>query len=484
MTSRHVRCTIIAFLCVSLGITPQGNAQSIQVRAQLSGTRLPVSTIGSSANARECLAVTQRLSQEGDSVLRELAQVSGISKILYRPIVRAVTTARLAHAFSCLTKHAVRGGSPADWDAIATLYLKTRQADQARRTLEQLLQRSRGTERTAVLLRLVTEIMPEADQQHGDVTSYERYVRQLDQLGPAERMNQIRAHAAFSLPEEVALLRKASIVPPRSGMPGKGDRQPTPVHLEKTYTLARAMMIVPSTPRARRDSAAVYYVWSTRRLATWRAEHGDAAGACAMLREAIGLLPAGTSADVASALAMYDMIGRPGPALDTPYWLNLSPGMRFSLKGKVTILMYSGQGGPSPNIPDTINPGVAGMRVLDTLLNRFGTTAVQAVIVTMVPVPPATDSQVAESAAAAFEGVRPYWLNERKIVWPIAGDVRIKHADSAQQARTIAGQYKVVGFPSYYLLDKQGIVRFARSGSYPDMEVTFSNVVRRLLAEP
>ena len=214
-------------------------------------------------------------------------------------------------------------------------------------------------------------------------------------------------------------------------------------------------------------------------LAGILASDGKNDEALALLRRAPADLPeAGTAKRVSSLLDRLELIGTPAAPLTAPRWLSMPAGATvLDLKGKVTLIEFSAH---------WCAPCTQSYPALNRFRKAFGAQGFQTAIATELYGFFGTAKNLAAEAELARD--RAYFAKHLPAV-PIAignqvtitGDGETTVYSPARDPNHLA--YRVGGLPQFYLVDRQGRVRFQLSGYGKESEAKLLKLIRTLISE-
>jgi thiol-disulfide isomerase/thioredoxin len=231
---------------------------------------------------------------------------------------------------------------------------------------------------------------------------------------------------------------------------------------------------------ARRKKYAPRVVDSYIELAGILASDGRNDEALALLRRAPADLPeVGTTAEhVSGLLGRLELIGTPAAPLTAPRWLGVPAGTTVvDLKGKVTLIEFSAH---------WCAPCTQSYPALNRFRKAFGAQGFHTIIVTELYGYFGTARNLAPDAELARD--RAYFAKLLPGV-PIAiGNQVTITSDGEKTVYSPARdpnnlQYRVGGLPQFYLVDRQGRIRFLLSGYGNETEAKLLKFIRRLLSE-
>jgi len=172
----------------------------------------------------------------------------------------------------------------------------------------------------------------------------------------------------------------------------------------------------------------------------------------------------------------YAFVGQHVPAeLAAPYWLNAPDGMtKADLSQPVTLVEFTWTGCPECH---------KGYPALRSIYTKYRDRGVHPMFMTyLFQQTPQHDTATAEQELAYDEH---FWRDDKPIPFPIGV---LAAQDTATRARGEAyvplfQTYAVIGAPTYYVIDRHGIIRYVQSGHRKDLEAKLSGIIERLLRE-
>ena len=230
---------------------------------------------------------------------------------------------------------------------------------------------------------------------------------------------------------------------------------------------------------ARRKKHAASLVYSYMELAEILASDGKNEEALALVRRAPTDVPELPTAakNVAGVLARLELIGTAAAPLTAPRWLNLPAGATtLDLKGKVTLIEFSAH---------WCAPCTQSYPALNRFRRALGAQGFQAVIATELYGYFGAAKALTPDAELARD--RTYFAKHLPAV-PIAiGNQVTITTDGKTTVYSPARDpnhlnYRVGGLPQFYLIDREGRVRFMLSGYGNDSEAKLLKMVRTLIA--
>jgi thiol-disulfide isomerase/thioredoxin len=205
------------------------------------------------------------------------------------------------------------------------------------------------------------------------------------------------------------------------------------------------------------------------------AERGDVARAKAVISEGIAACPPTSSAYLKGTLARYEMIGKPAPAIATRYWFNAPGAKNLDFKGKVTLVEFTNT---------SCGWCKVGYPSLKRLYTRYGSSGFQPVLVSSLYGDVGGEPATAEKELAYDH---KYWVEENGIPFSVAILETGVDTTGGQVRRTTPSAFTdyilTAGYPAYYMVDKNGIVRYVQLGHRGNLEANFARIIERLSRE-
>ena len=231
---------------------------------------------------------------------------------------------------------------------------------------------------------------------------------------------------------------------------------------------------------ARRQKYGPRLVNSYIELAGILASAGRNDEALALLRRTPADLPEvpAASKHISGLLARLELIGTPGAPIVAPRWLNgPAKSTSLDLKGKVTLIEFSAH---------WCVPCTQSYPALNRLRRMFGPKGFQTVIATELYGYFGTAKSLAPDAELARD--RTYFAKHLPGVPGAIGD-QVTVTDDGETVTYSPARdphhlkYRVGGLPQFYLVDRQGRVRFLMSGYGKNTEAKLLRLIQRLMAE-
>jgi len=213
-------------------------------------------------------------------------------------------------------------------------------------------------------------------------------------------------------------------------------------------------------------------------LAEALAGDAQAAEALAVLRRAGTELEgaAGVADRVAPVIERYELVGKPGAAIEAPRWLNTDgKATKVEMPGSVTWVQFTAHWcGPCRKS----YPAVA------RLAQRFGAKGFRVVMATQLY--GYFENQRNLGADAELAAIKEYFP-KNGIVFPVAVSdnlpVVMENGRSVRKVNANDASYKVSGIPQIQILDKKGVVRLIIVGWDQANEERYAAFIAKLLAE-
>jgi thiol-disulfide isomerase/thioredoxin len=215
-----------------------------------------------------------------------------------------------------------------------------------------------------------------------------------------------------------------------------------------------------------RDSEAQFGLYCTyENLAGVYSSRGDNGRAMSLLREGLDKLAnPGFNKGLRKALLHYELVGKPAPFIEAPYWLNTPPaGHRVDFKGKVTIVEFTAH---------WCIPCQQTYPELTKLDRRYSGRGAQFLMATALYGYFGKDHGLSPESELATD--RKYYVDHHKLTLPIAIAAKSSE-DSNSQA------YGIQAIPELVVIDQKGIVRRFLMGLGPSEESALTALLDELL---
>ena len=231
---------------------------------------------------------------------------------------------------------------------------------------------------------------------------------------------------------------------------------------------------------ARRTKYAPKLVDSYIELAEILAEDGRNDEALTLLRRTPTDLPEAPAASkhIAPLLGRLELIGKPAAPLLAPRWLNLPPGATsLDLKGKVTLIEFSAH---------WCIPCTQSYPALNRFRRTFGAQGFQTAIVTQLYGYFGAAKSLTPDAELARD--RAYFTKHLPGVPVAIGNQVTITYDGETTTYSPARDpnnvnYHVGGLPQFFLIDRQGRVRYLKSAYGRESEAKLLKLIRALVTE-
>ena len=215
-------------------------------------------------------------------------------------------------------------------------------------------------------------------------------------------------------------------------------------------------------------------------LAQVLAQDGRNDEALALLRRAAIDVPDAPAASraVATLLNRLELIGTVGAPLTAPRWLNMPPGTTsLDLKGKVTLIEFSAH---------WCGPCTESYPALNRFRKAFGARGFQAVIVTELYGYFGAAKSLMPDAELARD--RTYFAKHLPEAPVAIGNKVTVNFDGENTTYTPARDpnhlhYRVGALPQFYLVDRQGRIRYITGGYGKGSEAKLVKLIRTLMSE-
>ena len=406
----------------------------------------------------------------------------------------AVAAHRKALSATCARKFKMATADSSDLRVLIGLYASAEMEDQLQSALERRIAMATTTEARAQALLDAVSRYVSYDTVPGRTARAEPYVARLDALGDSARKERIQAHATVA-----SSLSFYNATDPLAR-----------AHADQALALVRAL-----TPDERADSVhqgREDYVAGIQAAADVDAATGDYKTALAILNEGIATMgDTSRSYNVTQMLAAfrrYALVGTPAPAVTAEHWINAPAGTTTSTyAGRVTLLEFT------TTWCGWCKKGYPAMR---RLAAKYQSHGYQPMFVSLIEGASMSKSDTV-SAELAYD--RDHWVKGDSIGFPIAiydtkvvvvpppkkdstskkdltavastktsrdstADSTAKAPPPRRESPTLFKEYLADGYPTYFFVDRNGIIRDVQVGHRVDIEQRFSTIIERLLAEP
>jgi thiol-disulfide isomerase/thioredoxin len=217
------------------------------------------------------------------------------------------------------------------------------------------------------------------------------------------------------------------------------------------------------------DAVCAVQVVAARRAA----DSGHFAAAVARMDSCLTRWAGGPAADAHTAAwrqtrQAYALVGQRAPApLAAPYWLHAPPGMTAAdLTHPVTLVEFTWTGCPECE---------KGYPTLRTLEAQYRARGVQVIFLTyLFGSTPERDSATVEQELAYDTH---FWGDAQPLPFPIG----VLPRPARNRYPELFNTYAVIGAPTYYLLDRHGVIRYYQSGHRADLSARLTTVIEALL---
>jgi thiol-disulfide isomerase/thioredoxin len=219
-------------------------------------------------------------------------------------------------------------------------------------------------------------------------------------------------------------------------------------------------------PTRQRDNEAQFGLYCAYEdLAGVYSSRGDIAHSIALLHEGLEKLANPSyNKGLQKALLHYELVGKPAPPMEAPYWLNTAPpGNRVAFAGKVTVVEFTAHW----CIP--CQQTYPAMMKLD---KRYAARGAQFIMATALYGYFGKDRGLSPEDELATD--RKYYIDEHKVTLPIAIAAK-SSADGNSQA------YGIQAIPELVVIDQKGLVRRFLTGVGPSEESALTALLEELL---
>ena len=398
-----------------------------------------------------------------------------------------------AAAQICVRRFQLATADSTDVQALIELYSTLGMESRIPAALDRRIVLATTTELRAERMLKAVEWYSRFDSTPGRAGEAEPYVARIDALGDSALVARIEAHAVVA-----RLLSVYHPTDPRAR-----------VHADQALALARSL--APDARNKKIHQGRGAYVTAVTTAADEDASNGDYKTALALLNEAIATMgDTATSSEVKDMLRSfrrYALVGTPALPVGGEHWINAPVGTTtMPYRGRVTMLEFT------TTWCVWCKKGYPAMRHLAAKYQAQGYHPIFVSLIegTGMDKPAIVDSELAYD--------RKHWVDGDSIAFPIAiYDTKVvvrpppkkdstskrdsvsakadkvetdSAADSTDEERQHRGrplffsEYLVDGYPLYYFIDKNGIIRDVELGYSTDMEQRFAGIIERLLAEP
>jgi thiol-disulfide isomerase/thioredoxin len=402
----------------------------------------------------------------------------------------AITANKKAAAATCARRFKLATADSSDLHALVGLYDNAGMDPQLQAALDRHIALATSTEAKAEALLDAVGHYATYDTTPGRTARAEPYVAQLDALGDSAQGERVEAHAMVS-----------------------GSRKfydaADPLARSQALSLARALPPEDRTKTYHQGHGA--YVAGLTAAAEEDASNGDYKTALAILNEGIANMGDTSKSyevkGMLSSFRRYALVGTPAPAVTPEHWINAPDGTTtLPYQGHVTMLEFT------TTWCHWCKKGYPAMR---RLAAKYQSHGYQPMFVSLIEgkgmnKPDTIDAELAYD--------RKHWVEGDSITFPIAiydtkfvivppskndfaskpdsvagkplrvpkdstGDSTRAAAPQRREEPIVFKEYLADGYPTYYFIDKNGIIRDIQVGHREDLEQRFAGIIERLLAE-
>jgi thiol-disulfide isomerase/thioredoxin len=399
-------------------------------------------------SASGCLAATRAFQQ---------AKLKEAGTPLTREKYDVVIKDKVAFAQACVARLAVDAVPAAELAPLAELYIEAGQSDLANTAITKALDAT-GADVAARAKTLVTAVrmvmrQPISDARNGRA---EQLVDQVEALPATFVRERIDAHAALN-----SYYRADDI---DAGIIKHATRL---IELNKSLT-----------PEQRVPQLGNTLIAAYENLAEALAGQEQNATALEVLRRAAPELPgvAGAAERLQPTIERYELVGKPGAAIEAPTWLNAPAGIsKMDMKGSVTWLQFTAH---------WCGPCRESYPAIVRLQQKFGAKGFRVVMATQLYGYFEKQRDLAPAAELAAIGD---YFPKHGIVFPIAVSdnipVVMEAGKPVRKVNVNDANYKVSGIPQIHLVDRKGVVRLIMFGFDAANETRLAALIDRLLKE-
>jgi thiol-disulfide isomerase/thioredoxin len=363
---------------------------------------------------------------------------------------QALQQEKVEFAKACIARIALDAVPASQWAPLAELYIEAAQPDMAEKTIARALDASDAdpARRAATLVTATRMVLrqPRSDERNAKA---EKYVEALEAMPDTFVREKIDGHGMLNSSY-------------------RADDVDAGILKHSTRIIELAGRLTPErrTPVVRTIVAA--YV----NEAEVCAGQEQTPKALDLLRTALKDLGGieGVQAQIRPTLERYELVGKPGAAVEAPQWLQAtSPIGRMEMPGHVTLLQFTAHWcGPCRQS----YPGIV------RLANKFSAQGFRVVMATQLY--GYFESQRNLAPADELKAIGEYFPRHG-IVFPIAVGNRVTGRADAHDVND--ANYKVGGIPQIQIIDKKGVIRLIMVGYDQANEARLSALIARLLAE-
>jgi thiol-disulfide isomerase/thioredoxin len=371
--------------------------------------------------------------------------------------VNAVGAKAAEYASGCAAQFAKGDVPPADVPAVAELQVEAQQVDAARQTIARALSASNADAAAkAATLAAGVRILSRQLRQPGVLDQAEAWVDELEKLPAAFVRERIEAHGVLN-----GYYRADDI---DAGI------------IKHSTRLLELNAALPADQRTPQISNTVIAAYSN--LAEAWAGQEQTAQALDLLRRAPVELKGveGVAERLKPTIERYELVGKPGAAIEAPVWLNAPAGTtKLDMAGGVTWLQFTAH---------WCGPCREAYPAAVRLQKEFGARGFRVVMATQLY--GYFENRRNLAPADELAAIRNYFP-KHGIVWPVAvSDNLPPVTENGRMVRALNvndANYKVAGIPQIHVIDRKGVIRLIMIGFDEANEPRLSAMIQRLLSE-
>ncbi|MFO7692726.1 MAG: hypothetical protein R6V57_06530 [Vicinamibacterales bacterium] len=402
-----------------------------------------------------CLASAREYRQ---ALMKDLqARLKASGKPTSQEDVNAVGARTAAYASACAAQFTKSGLAAAEVPALAELQIEAQQIDAARETIARAVA-APGADAAAKAATLTTgvRILARQFRQAGVLDQAEAWVAELEKL-PADFVRErIEAHGVLN------------------GYYRADDIDAGIIrHSTRIIELTTALPADERTPPLSNTIVAAY-----SNLAEAWAGREQTAQALDLLRRAPAELKdvAGVAERLAPTVERYELVGKPGAAIEAPAWLHAPEGTTtLDMAGGVTWLQFTAH---------WCGPCREAYPAAVRLQKQFGARGFRVVMATELY--GYFENRRNLAPADEMAALRSYFP-KHGIAWPVAvagaAPAVMENGRPVRRVNVNAANYKVAGIPQIHIIDRKGIVRLIMIGFDEANEPRLAAMIARLLGE-
>jgi len=402
-----------------------------------------------------CLKAAREYRQ---ALMKELqARLKESGRQVTRDDVGAVDTKTADYGSACAAQFANSDLAAAELPVLAELQVEAQQLDAATLTIARAVA-APGADAAAKAAALATGVRLVSRQirQPGVLDQAEAWVGELERLPAAFVRERIEAHGVLN------------------GYYRADDIDAGIIrHSARLIELVGALPAEQRTPQLVNTIIAAY-----ANLAEAWAGQEQTAKALDLLRRAPADLAGveGVAERLAPTVERYELVGRPGAAIEAPVWLNAAAGTtKMDMAGGITWLQFTAH---------WCGPCREAYPAAVRLQKEFGARGFRVVMATQLY--GYFENRRNLSPADELAAIRDYFP-KHGIIWPVAvSDNRPPVMENGRMTRKPSANdasYKVAGIPQIHLIDRKGVIRLIMIGFDEANEPRLRAMIERLIAE-